>query len=766
MLLPGWLLLVLHASFTYSRPLSERCVTAVYTAYDYVTFTTPAEVAPGLWGSRCQNTYKVTSIYAAADLYCEPYERSVGFAQFQSYCQQFAQVDLIPREALAANLTEDSISRMRIVDFGEVPRSDPADYPVLLSATFYRRVFRTIDTWEFEVWTHTVYGLAGYSFWMFILAIGILHRLIQQILQSKGIRVNTSQFVLSCVIYTPLAAIYHWVATYVLIPSPQPSRGRRLLWWTFPTRIEAIIVFLFWLLSIVLSSVSYRIFPDNIYWPMISAQLIRYAADRTGVLSFANLPLIWLFAGRNNVFIWATGWSFSTFNLFHRHIAWIATIQALVHTVLYLVLFIQNGNATKKLRKPYLFWGTVAMVAMFLLAPFAIEWLRRRTYETFLVLHILFSIAALVGCFYHTVIFADHEYWTWLWPAVAFWAADRLLRMIRLVYCNLHVHTNIGKSIQYTRSSATYDNASDVIRLEVIPGSGRLQPTPGQYYYLYQPFRLTGWENHPFTLGSWSYETRLPTKTQTPPFTKDDDIVDVTQIPLLSDSSSGSRTPPEDIPSVDQAQKLRLIFWIRPFDGWTRHLRQQCVQSPGRTLDTTILLEGPYGEQFPLWNYESVLLIAGGTGIAAAVPYIQDHLARCADEVESPTRIQYIHLVWMSRQEAFVQDIAARELSSALARDDFRASFYVTSSSPVRGSGECSALREGLSENAIEVGRGRPDLQSLVLAHAHEAQLSSCSAAVLACGPPAMADEVRAAVYQTMRQGYRGLRYIEESFSW
>jgi ferric-chelate reductase len=354
---------------------------------------------------------------------------------------------------------------------------------------------------------------------------------------------------------------------------------------------------------------------------------------------------------------------------------------------------------------------------------------------------------------------------------VVIWFVDRLLRLVRLIYCNLHVRVQAGKSIQFTRSFATYDKASDVIRLEVVHGPTRLQPTPGQYYYLYQPFRLTGWESHPFTLGAWSYETGLSTsKTPTPPFTKDDNDIDVTQVPLLSYSSSKSRTPPEGVPPLDVPQTLRLVFWIRPYDGWTRHFKEQCVRSPDRVFDTTVLLEGPYGEQFPLWNYESALLVVGGTGIAAAVPYIQDHIARCAaDNTEGTTRIQNIHLVWTSRQEAFVRDVAARELNLALARDDFQASFYVTSATPAQDEtvpDECSTLREELPGKAIEIGKGRPDLQSLVLAHAHESQLSDCSAAVLVCGPPAMADEVRAAVYQTLRQGYKGVRYIEESFSW
>ncbi|KAF7589934.1 hypothetical protein BBP40_003514 [Aspergillus hancockii] len=521
-------------------------------------------------------------------------------------------------------------------------------------------------------------------------------------------------------------------------------------------------------MSAISCSANYRLIAGNIYWPEISDQLLRYTADRTGIVSFANLPLVWLFAGRNNVFIWATGWSFASFNIFHRHVAWIATIQAVLHTVLYLVIFFRYDNVWKKLQKPYLFWGTVAMVGMILISPFAIQCFRRRTYEAFLILHILFSIATLVGCFYHTIIFQEHEYWGYLWPIVVIWLVDRLLRLVRLVYCNIHIQVTKGKSLQLTRSFATYDKPSDVIRLDVVSGPNRLQPTPGQYYYLYQPFRLTGWESHPFTLGAWTYETGLSTpKSPTPPFAKHNDDIDVMQVPLLSDSSSGSRTPPEDAALLDVPQALRLVFWIRPYDGWTRHLKQQCVRSPDRTFDTTILLEGPYGEQSPLSNYESVLLIVGGTGVAAAIPHIQDHLERCAaDDAEGPTRFQNIHLVWTSRQEAFIHDVANRELSLALARDDFQASFYVTSASPAPDSDdpdECLTLREGQS---VKIGQGRPDLQSLVLAHAHEARLSDCSAAVLVCGPPAMADEVRAAVYQTMRQGYQGVHYIEESFSW
>lgn len=55
-------------------------------------------------------------------------------------------------------------------------------------------------------------------------------------------------------------------------------------------------------------------------------------------MSYANLPVLWAFSGRNNIFIWLTGWNYGTFNIFHRHIARIATIQAIVHSAAYTAL--------------------------------------------------------------------------------------------------------------------------------------------------------------------------------------------------------------------------------------------------------------------------------------------------------------------------------------------------------------------------------------------------------------------------------------------
>lgn len=79
-------------------------------------------------------------------------------------------------------------------------------------------------------------------------------------------------------------------------------------------------------------------------WSAVAPQIWRYIADRAGIMAYSNLPLMWMFSGRNNIFIWLTGWQFSTFNLFHRHIARIATLQAIIHSIAYTAFYFTSGD--------------------------------------------------------------------------------------------------------------------------------------------------------------------------------------------------------------------------------------------------------------------------------------------------------------------------------------------------------------------------------------------------------------------------------------
>ena len=379
----------------------------------------------------------------------------------------------------------------------------------------------------------------------------------------------------------------------------------------------------------------------------------------------------------------------------------------------------------------------------------------------------LLSILSLFLTIYsHTVIFEGHEYWQYLWPSVAIWVVDRFLRIVRLCYCNLHVSISNKRLVKASATRMVYDKAADVVRMEVTPGTPLLYPSPGQYYFLYQPFRLTGWESHPFTIGGWSYEIGDLTSLTPTSTGKLNKSLDVSHVPLLAGGPTDSdyqRHSTSSSAAEEKSLKLKLTFWVRPYDGWTRELRQQCLHSPTLMSDTTVLLEGPYGDTFPLWRYESVLIIVGGTGIASAVPYIQDHLRRSDENWEEnpkneKTRVRDIELVWATRQAAFIHDISRRELKPALERDDFSASFFATRDS--------TAYIEDLDDFGYEVQGGRPHLQSLIMSRACDASSAGSSLAILVCGPRGMADEARAAIHLAMRQGHRSIKFVEESFTW
>lgn len=364
---------------------------------------------------------------------------------------------------------------------------------------------------------------------------------------------------------------------------------------------------------------------------------------------------------------------------------------------------------------------------------------------------------------------------------MAIWVSDRLLRLIRIAYCNLHIGLRQGK-INSTHSVATYDETSNVVKLEVTLGTTSHQPTCSSYYFLYQPFRFKGWESHPFTLGAWKYEDNQRPHVDATIASLEEDM-DSSNLPLLSVSASPHRRITYSNEDKPLANRPKLIFWIRPYDGWTRHLRDECLASTNNSTSTTILLEGPYGGSFTPWKYDSVILIAGGTGIACAIPYIQEYMRRTkdkSDDYENSERLilNKINLVWVAREVAFVHDVISRELRDALSRDDFEASFYITAAQSTAQDTTIAGMHFASSSssdynllddpklNELNMNHGRPDIQKLVLQHAQEAHDSNNSVAIVVSGPNAMADEVRTAVYLAMRKGYRGITFHEESFSW
>lgn len=156
-------------------------------------------------------------------------------------------------------------------------------------------------------------------------------------------------------------AILAWARRYLILPAflgsrrlqPLPGRVGYV-----PRRILGLFILLYVILNIVLSAVSFGSFQPNIYFFSQGFELCEYVGNRTGVLSFVNLSLAILFAGRNNLLIAWTGWSQNTFLILHRWAARIAALQAVVHSIVYTIAYFQPGYAgaaayTAKTTEPF-----------------------------------------------------------------------------------------------------------------------------------------------------------------------------------------------------------------------------------------------------------------------------------------------------------------------------------------------------------------------------------------------------------------------------
>ncbi|KFZ12368.1 hypothetical protein V502_07118 [Pseudogymnoascus sp. VKM F-4520 (FW-2644)] len=725
-------LLLLGALFSYGvagedlSPSGTLCVDGILTAVTLLTFAD----ALSYYVDICAGTLTSLSVWAAAKKYCTPRGIEAGSRSLSNNCLQYGGMELTSYADTEGNLTDEYMKNLKVVEYEDIAEAKVWNETILISEPLLETSKRTISAFNNQYATHTRYGWSAYGFWGCLLLLGMANRLISFLVESRTgrktrdtesiTRPNSSVSPRSKL--TPFVADkYHWLRANLVIPAAFNSYHRRLFWQcTIPTRLEVVIVIAYYVISFILCAVSYEIFTPNLYYSY-SGQLQRYIADRTGTISYANLPVLWMFSGRNNVF-WATGWSFSTFNIFHRHIARIATIQAIVHSVAYSILQANFGLLQE-------------------------SWTED-----------------------HTKIF-NGAYDSYLWPLVAIWVLDRLLRIIRQVYCNIHV--NRSMDILQTMSTATYSKEADLIRLEVVPGSESLKPKPNQHYFLYQPLKWRGWENHPFTLAGWEKiedDGPIISNTKSSPTTETTTNDNVSLESASIDSPSNFRSELTNSAQLQLQGRYKFLFYVRPSTGWTKRLRDECIKHASGPLKTHILLEGPYGETTPLHHFENIVLLAGGTGIAGVLPYLKEHIARLA---QGTTVTNSITLVWAAKQAAVLHDLAARELATVLKREDIKASFHATSN---RKFGRVDRNMNDTVKNAeddlaveLDVIYSRPDVRGKVLEVVQEVREAGSQGrriAVLVCGPAGMADEARGAVHVALKSGMRGVEYIEESFGW
>lgn len=417
-----------------------------------------------------------------------------------------------------------------------------------------------------------------------------------------------------------------------------------------PKRGQALFIFYFIVINTVLSAVNYDNANPNTWFPGDHWRwMVMLVSNRIGLLSFANLPLVFLYAGRNNILLWLTNWSHSTFLLLHRWIAAIATLQAILHSLIYLHVYAKAGTHDSEARKPYWYWGIVATLGMSILFPTSVIPIRKKFYEFFLTWHVVISVLVVAGCYWHIVFEFSHTwgYETWIIICMAVWAFDRIFRFIRLA--RFGVQTAAIKVID-----------EDYVRV-TIPNV----PSSGHAYIYFPTLTWRVWENHPFSVAS----SILPTAKDTgiPSLvTEGEDVEKQNHSVDIGDGSSNSSS----IELASETLQVGSIFYIRTQKGLTSLLR-------GRT-SAPVLIETGYSSESlvseSMHSTPTLIAIAGGVGFTAVLPQLLAHTGRAklywgcrtkslVDEAQSTYPLSRIEVKTFIGARMNIRDILDNELS-------------------------------------------------------------------------------------------------------
>jgi Ferric reductase like transmembrane component/Ferric reductase NAD binding domain/FAD-binding domain len=497
---------------------------------------------------------------------------------------------------------------------------------------------------------------------------------------------------------------------------------------TLPSRFHAFLLFL-----LLGSNIAYCCILD---YRESKAAILAEVRGRTGVLATVNMIPLFLFAGRNNPAISLLKVSFDTYNLLHRWIGRIVVVEAFAHTIAWGANSVEakgmGGTWHSIGGDPFLQYGLAGTVAMAVILIQSPSVLRHAFYETFLHLHQALAFTAILGVYIHLEV-AKLPAVPYIRVVVGLWAAERLIRLIRLAYLNIsrrHGCTNVV--VEALRGEACRVTFNLPRHVTVRPGS---------HVYAYLP-TVSLWMSHPFSVAWTNVDSEPPTGSQLlPPTTPTS--------PSSLEKQVAKVFPPLHEPKAPTS--VSLVMAART--GMTRKIYNKARASEGGILRMPGYVEGPYAGDDSLKSYGTVVLFAGGAGITHHLVQIRHLIAASQAGTVATRKILFVWSVRSVEMLSWVRPWMDEILQMEGRRDILKILLFVTRPKSPRDLVSPSATVK------LFPGRCRP---GVIL---DEEMLTRVGAtAVSVCGPGAFADEVRAAVRDRTHWG--SLDFIEEAFTW
>lgn len=494
---------------------------------------------------------------------------SVVIAGFIDQCKTLGNITML-EEDFYANYTRTQKLLRNVSDIADFNVSKKVDFPVLLDYTELVPAYKS---------GYLLY-LRGYNFGIQY-GIGLLGYWAGVLLTAAVVNWTIRLFPAITGLFTGrVSSLYRRYITLCATIHRKKAHHQPLGFFDLlvPSRMESLVVTGFLVLTVALSLV--RIEPAKPYsaiFPVHSQEITRYVADRTGILVSFVVPLLVLFAGRNNFLQWLTRWNFATFITYHRWVSRIAIILVFIHSVCFTIGDIAAKEYHLRMVEPYMIWGTMACVAGGLIFLQGMMYFRRRSYEIFLLIHIVLALLFIVGAWHHTDVLG---YSVFYWATVGVWAFDRAVR-----FCRLAVFGAPKASVSLM--------ADETLRV-VVPKPKHWKSIPGGHAFLHFVMPLCFWQSHPFTF-------------------------------------------------TDSVEKDSIVLYVKVKGGVTHGVYKRLYNSPGKTAQIRVCVEGPYGEPSSAIAYKNAVFLAGGNGIPGIY-------SECVDLAKRQNDRQSLKLVWVVRE--------------------------------------------------------------------------------------------------------------------
>ena len=357
----------------------------------------------------------------------------------------------------------------------------------------------------------------------------------------------------------------------------------------------------------------------------LSLSMIFVSADRASILFVANLPLLYLFAAKNQPIKLLTGYSYESLNILHRRLGEVMCLLALLHSagmmaVWYTILRHAGITLGGFLVKRMILLGIGAFIAYELIYFTSLGSFRQRWYELFLASHVILQVVALVLVWFH-----HPRSRTYVGVALAIFLIDRLVYRMASKLTTLRASLDIQKDNKTVVLSAPVYLKTHGTLLRSLFGKRDVTKSwrTTEHVFLSVPSlaRKHIIQAHPFTIASRA-------------------------------------------PSLDD-KEVSLDLIIRAQDGFSGDL----VRYAKGHDSVAVRLDGPYGSQFAvqmLQDSDHAVIVAGGSGIAVAWALVWSILEtdsnRDLEDAGRRTNKKRVMFIWIVREQSHLAWVGSEQL--------------------------------------------------------------------------------------------------------